>query len=109
MLDAVSGGTDAGEAEFLRRGADAFDDRGHRRVADRVEAGLEARLGAGHDMVGHGGGVQVGETGVVGVGVRLVQACGVGAEGAVDEQVSGGAERAELMRLGNAFVAPSAQ
>lgn len=43
VLDAVPGGTDAGEAELLRGGADALDHGVHRRVADRVEAGLQAR------------------------------------------------------------------
>ena len=44
-------------------------------------------------MRGDGGGVQVGGAGVVRVGVRLVQTGGVGAEGAVDEEVAGRAER----------------
>lgn len=108
MLDAVAGGADAGEPELLGCGAGALDDGGHGGVADRVEARLEAGLGAGGDVGGDGGRVQVGGAGVGGVGVRLVQTGGVGAEGAVDEQVTGRADRAQLARLVDVLLRPVA-
>ena len=81
----------------LGGGPHALDDGGERGVADGVEPGLEAGLGAGGDMGGDGGRIQVGDAGVGGVGVRRVEAGGVGAERAVDEEVAGGADRAELL------------
>ncbi len=110
MLDAVPGGSDTGQADLLGGGAHALDHGGHGGVPDGVEARLEARLGAGDDMGGDGGGVQVGGAGVAGpVGVRLVQAGGVRAEGAVDEEVTGGADRAQGAGLLDASSACSAQ
>ncbi len=59
-------------------------------------------------MCGDRGGVQVGRAGVAGVGVRLVQAGRVRAEGAVDEQVARGAGRAQLPGLGDVPLGPVA-
>ena len=75
---------------------DAGDHRADRGVPDGVEARLQARLGARGDVVGDLGGGQVGGAGVRRVGVRLGQAGGVRAEGAVHEQVAGRADRAEV-------------
>ncbi len=95
VLDPVAGGLDPVEAELVGGGAHARHDGADRGVADGVEAGLEAGLGAGGDVVGDLGGGEVGDAGVRGVGVGVVQAGGVRAERAVDEQVAAGADRAE--------------
>ncbi|CAM5647507.1 hypothetical protein SALBM217S_09618 [Streptomyces griseoloalbus] len=108
MLDTVPGGAYAGEAELLGRRADAVDHGAHGGVADRVEARLEARLGAGDHMGGDRVRVEVRGAGVGGVGVRLVQAGGVRAQGAVGEQVPGRAERAQLAGLGDVLLGPVA-
>ncbi len=108
VLDPVPGGPDASEAQLVGGGPYALHDGRHGGVADRVEAGLEAGLGAGDDMGGDGGRVQVGGAGVLGVGVRLVQAGGVRAEGAVDEEVAGRADRSQLARLAHVLLGPVA-
>lgn len=59
-------------------------------------------------MRAHGGGVQVGGAGVVGVGVRLVQAGGVRAQGPVDEEVARGADRAQRPGLVDILFGPVA-
>ena len=65
-------------------------------VADDVEAGLDARLGAGHDVLGDLVGVEVEVAGGLGVGVRRVQGRGAGADRAVHAEVAGGAGAAQL-------------
>lgn len=108
MLDAVPGGAHAGQADLLGSRADALDHGGHGGVPDGVEPRLEARLGACHHMRADRGGVQVGGAGVVGVGVWLVQTGGVRAQGAIDEEVARGADRAQRPGLFDILFGPVA-
>ncbi len=97
MLDPVPGGPERGLADLLGRGGHPGRDRGHRGVADRVEAGLQAGPGAQHDVLAdlvHG---QVPVAVLArSVHIGLAEAGGVRADRAVGEQVAGRAERAEL-------------
>ena len=96
MLDAVPGGPHAVVPDLLGGHGEPADDGVERAVADRVEARLQARLGAGDDVVADCRLVEVAVPAVVGVGVRGAQGSRVRADGAVGEQVAGGADRAEL-------------
>ena len=97
VFDAVPGGADPRQADPLGGGAYAVDDGGQGGVADGVEAGLEAGLGAGGDVGGDGLGVEVARCRCA--AASAYGACEVGgvrAEGAVDEEVAGGADGAQL-------------
>ncbi|CAM5436947.1 hypothetical protein TPAU25S_01622 [Tsukamurella paurometabola] len=89
MLDAVGAGGDTRPAEPFGGGDQSGDDPAHRRVADRVESGLDTGFGAGGDVVRDGLVVEIRDAAGIGIGVRFVQQCGVAAEGSVDEQVAG--------------------
>ena len=77
-------------------GLEAGDDRVDPGVADDVEAALEARQGAGGDVVAHLLDAQVAVAAVArGVGVGLAQAGGPRADGPVDVEVAGQAVGAD--------------
>ena len=74
VLDAVPGRPQPVRAQPLGGLGVAGDDGVQRAVADRMEAGLQAGLGARDDVVADRRGVEVAVAGVRCVGVRVAQA-----------------------------------
>ena len=109
VLDAVARSAYGLETDDRGRLLAAGDDRFHRAVTDRVEAGLEPGARAGDDVVADLGGGEVRRAEGLLVGVDRAHAGGVRADGAVGEEVPGRTERTELARpLDPAELAPVA-
>ncbi len=98
VLESVRPATHRCDAESLRGFAEAVDNGVAGGVADDMEAGLEARVGGGDDMLGHLRSLEVPGAQRVGrIRVGLAQAGGPGSDGAVGEQVAGHPDGAQLL------------
>ncbi len=89
VLEPVAGSDDGVSPDLVGGGLEPGDRLFHRPVTDDVEAGLQATLGAEHDVVGDLSAVEVEMATGVTVGVRPMHGGSARPDGSVDAEVSG--------------------